>query len=1018
MARLHLYLLGPMLVTLDDEQNIEPPYSKVGALLAYLAVERGQPQSRERLVGLLWPEQPERAARHSLSQALWNLRRSLHERDSEPPWILPRHDSVQFNPASDYWLDVETFVQLLDACDSHRHANIASCPACVERLDQAVALYRGPFLDGLSVDDSPEFDQWLVTYRESFERRLHSALSELLEHYESLGQLARASEIAAKLIELEPWDEPSLRRLMGLLVASGQRSAALRRFERWRKALASDLALEPEAETVDLYQRIRDGVASSSPLALRGSSQQFDSHLPAGVSTFVGREREIAEITALLVGGDRRLITLTGAGGVGKTELAIKIAEAAGPLVADSVYFVPLAGLSSAKWLPSTILHALSLPVEGPTDARGSLFRLLKDRRALLVLDNFDHVVDGAVLVSELLDHAPGIRVLVTSRERLNLSSEWTYEVAGLGLPPDDVPINIEAAEAARLFLLNARKHRSGFVPWLVDWTAIARVCRLTSGMPLALELAAAWIPVLTCDEIANEIEGSLDFLSSSMRDVPERHRSMRTVFDRSWELLTEIEQRAFRRLSIFRGGFGRAAADAVTGTSLPVLSALVAKSLVRRDATGRYEIHELLRQYGEDRLRETELEREVVLERHRDYFIGFLADREAQLESREQESALKEIEAEFANLRAAWQRAVEQRDVTSLSRAAHGFWLFHEITGRYQEGDAAITEAVTALDAVREPPSDDEDDHYLALARLLMHGSALSFRLGRNEDMFDLLDRSMAILRRLDSLGDLALALNFKAVWAQAHHEHALEEAALQESIRLARDADHHWVLAYSLNDLGKMRILAGDYAEATRLHEESLSIFERLGDRRGAAFALRDLGLVSYRQGDTGRARRLLQRSLDLRRAIGNLWGIGESLLQFGVVLRESGSTDEARDCFLQALQVATEIYSMPLVSEILIELVSLMMADNQIEPALSALSAIARNPASSTSARERAERTLRRAGVEHDGEASPAGASDAERDLVAIASNLLSGATIDGAEGATASPNIASGESPPAD
>ena len=313
------------------------------------------------------------------------------------------------------------------------------------------------------------------------------------------------------------------------------------------------------------------GVADSAPPA------GPDWNLPAPATRLVGREAELAALAQLLDDPTCRLLSLVGPGGIGKTRLAIEAACDLWQRFADGVFFASLAGTSSSEFMVPAIAQAVALNFAGPADPRVQLANYLRNKQVLLLLDNLEHLLEGVDLLVEMLEETPGVKLLVTSRERLELQAEWVFEVQGLPVPAEDEVERLEKYSAVQLFLQRTRQAQVAFELSTEDRAHVARICRLVEGMPLAIELAAAWVPVLSCAEIADEIARSIDFLTTTMRDVPERQRSIRAVFDHSWHLLSEEEQQVLRPMSIFRGGFTRQAAEAVAGAGLPLLSALLA---------------------------------------------------------------------------------------------------------------------------------------------------------------------------------------------------------------------------------------------------------------------------------------------------------------------------------------------------------------------------------------------------------------------------------------------------------
>jgi DNA-binding SARP family transcriptional activator/predicted ATPase len=605
MPRLSLSLLGPFKATLDGSPVTGFESDKVRALLAYLAAEADRPHRRETLAGLLWPERTDRAASANLRNALANLRRAIGDRGASagagPPLLLITRETIQFNREGDQVVDVATFRALLQAGREREPTD--------DELEQAIALYRGCFLEGLTVRGSPAFDDWSLIVRERCQREMLAALQRLSERYEARGEYGRACDYAWRQVELEPWQEKAHRRLMRLLALDGQRGAALAQYKVCRRQLAEELGVEPARETTLLYERIRDGVETPAPVSTPRHN------LPSQLVPLVGREGEVREITARLRDPSCRLLTLVGAGGSGKTRLALEAAARQADDYAQGVFFVPLAPLRSAEGLAPTVAQALGFAFHAGSDPRQQLLDYLRHRNLLLILDNFEHLLsspangaerrEAAEWVVELLETASGVKALVTSRARLNARGETLLPIGGLDVPPrtappydaepeteDDTQPTRRGEDAAQysavqLFVQSARRLRPGFAPTDEDLWHVAQICQRVAGMPLGILLAASWIEMLSPAQILTQLRTlSIDFLRTNWRDVPERQQSMRAVFDHSWRLLSEREQELFAALSVFRGSFTHQAAQSVTGASLFELMSLVHKSLLQRAST------------------------------------------------------------------------------------------------------------------------------------------------------------------------------------------------------------------------------------------------------------------------------------------------------------------------------------------------------------------------------------------------------------------------------------------------
>ncbi len=716
--------------------------------------------------------------------------------------------------------------------------------------------------------------------------------------------------------------------------------------------------------------------------------------LPPQPTPFMGREAEVADLVAMLTGADCRLLTLVGPGGIGKTRLAIEVVSRALPNFPDGARFVDLQSVLSPGGVVLAIADALGYPLTGHGEPRAQILTYLCGKELLLLLDNFEHLLDGADLLSDILAAAPGVRLLVTSREALNLREEFRHQVQGL-----ETPAGIAATErcdAVRLFVERARRVRRGF-DIRVEHVGVAQVCRLVDGMPLALELAASWTRTMPCEAIAAEIRRGLELLSTGLRDVPERHRSVRTAFDGSWAALTEQERDSFTRLSVFRGGIQRQAAERVAGAKLQLLASLVDRSLLRYEADGKYRIHELLRQYAAEKLGQFPQEAELVRDRHRKYFIDFLVSRSDAINGGSQRQAVTDIASEIGNVRAAWDRAVEQGDVDSIARVVLVLYWFHDIRGAYAESVTLLEQAVASLRAVT--PTQDT-----ALALILVYAGWSRIRLGRLDEAGAAFEESLRLHAKLGlppqpglatdpllGLGVLALvrgeyeeaeALGDRARRRSEEQGHsknlpyawyvltnaALAQGRRQDARRYAnrafaavRKSQDRWFEAYCLNALGDVASGLGDYDEARRYYEAGYAAREEFGDPEGMAVALNRLGKVAVLRGDYEGAGQLYERGVAVYREIGDRGGLARSLQGLGVAQCASGDYESAGRNFGQALAAAAGIRFLPLVVAIIGSAGELLLRTGRTARGAKLLSVAARHPLGERESRDHARRLL---------------------------------------------------------
>ena len=477
-------------------------------------------------------------------------------------------------------------------------------------------------------------------------------------------------------------------------------------------------------------------------------------NLPVPRTSFVGRASELEAIDRLLEDPGCRLLTLVGPGGAGKTRLALEAAARRVDRYPHGVHFVPLASVASPDFLAPALAESIQFAVDGAHSgfsAQEQLLDYLSERSTLLVLDNFEHLVEGSGLLSEVIERAPQVELLTTSRERLNVQSEWVFDVEGLGLAEN----GNGSASAVRLFVERATQVAPGFALDDAGYSQALRICRLVDGMPLGIELAASWVSVLSCAEIADEIEGNIDFLATSMRDVPERHRSLRAAIDQSWRLLTDEQRSAFSRLSVFRGSFDRSAAVAVTGADLRLLSELVAKSLLRRPDFGRFELHELLRQYAAEQLRPHPASRRTPASGTRVTTRRCSWSGRRHSWARSSRSRGTSCARELDNLRAAAEWSLAEDDEHAALPVLEALYTFFWAHSWFEGAETLERLARTAgLDA------DDPGSTSAVALAAAAYRVAIGARLGYDPEAEELAARCLPVLRARNLERELALCL------------------------------------------------------------------------------------------------------------------------------------------------------------------------------------------------------------------------------------------------------------------
>ncbi|HEX6303895.1 MAG TPA: BTAD domain-containing putative transcriptional regulator [Anaerolineales bacterium] len=873
-------------------------YDKVKALLAYLSIEPPVPLERSLLAGLLWPDQPEEKARHSLRQALSQLRSVIREQALDAPLLLADRTSIQRNPEANFETDVEKFDSLLHPSGRDPVEEIAC-------LATAMDLYRGELLEGLSLAQTIAFEEWCRNLREHYQRMAVEALEKLVHAFLRQSDYETAKIFSEKWVKLEPWREEAYRTSMLILARLGKRSLALKQYERCRRILSSEFDIEPEAQTERLHQRIR----------AMGRSM---SKLPYPTTPFIGRKEELQVLKRFFAHPDSRLINILGPGGIGKTRLAVECGRLASlegsRLFINGVFLIPLESVSEPERLLAAIAQGLSYTFVEGADTQDQLLHHLKDKELLLILDNFEQIIGDAsrnFLIS-LIKEAEDVKVVLTSRQRINFNSEVVLPLEGLQVPnlseasTATSPDELKLFSAAEFFLSTLDRVRGSLSLTQKDILAVARICQLVEGMPLALELAASWWPFLSLDEITLEITRSLDFLQAEFHDQPARHRSIRAMVDTSWRLLAEAEKTAFTQLSVFQGGFNRRAAEAVVGASARTLSRLVGQSLLKYDpASERFHIHELLRQYGQEKLNADPHEVEKIGERHVEYYANFLHEQMPYWMSSGEQITRSTIEVELKNVIAAWKWALERGWLGFLSQMAAAIYHFYVQSNRFHEG-AALLQLVNGTII----PEDGEGR--LVLAWIFAYHGDLQARGGDWELGRKLLHDGLKLSEVSNSEAGEVHALQAFVLNRLGTITLGVEDAEgfFLKSLELSLKLDDRRHIALVQSNLGELWKNLGKLDKARSALEGSLAIQRKLGLANEATRTLSRLGLLAVRNGDLLESARLTQDAVALAEQHGDQDMLAGCLEDQGINHMISGRFLQAESCLEQSLEIRLQL------------------------------------------------------------------------------------------------------------
>jgi len=938
MAHLTLTFLGTFHVTYDDQVLTAFATDKARGLLAYLAVENGRAHSRAALAGLLWPDQAEDRARQNLRQTLLYVRQALGPAANR---LQVDRDVVELKLGTDDVVDVATCIQLSDACRRHSHRRRDGCLPCLKRQEAMATLYRGEFLAGFYVDNSDRFEEWAVLNREWLHQQAIEALDALTTFHDRRGDLQAAREAAHRHVALEPWSEEAHRALIQLLAREGNRSGALAQYEACRRALRDELGVEPTLQTQALRDRIRRGaLPAPSPVPA-----------PRRPPPTLGRENELSELAEALASPYARLVTLVGPGGIGKTHLALQCAYDHVGLFNDGVATVSLGSLGTEATdaeVGSAVAEALGLSPDPAGDPWTAILQHLRERAVLLVLDNLEQLLSrpdtdpnapGCVdRIARLLNQAPGLVILATSRERLRLVNEQVYDLEGLAYPTSISEPDPQRFGAVALFVERARQVQRRFALDGTTLPDVLRICELVEGVPLGVELAATTL----ADRPLAEIGPTLDGLVTPLRDATPRHRSLRAAFEHSWALLTGAEQNHLATLSVFVGPFDSAMASVVLGTpGAPVLAALSRKSLLRRTEDDRYAFHSTIAEYAAEKLAADPEGAARARARHAAAYADLAEQLEPRLRSAGAATATNIIRREHANWRAAWGWAAENGDGDLLVSLLGTLGLHFRLCGPLPEGIALLRSA-------DQPgmPSRLHARLQIELARLLSagahfveaheaaeHGLTLATdAAAQSDDRSIVAEAQLAVGQilvqraqyeparaHLAVARELAQAVGLPLVEADALRElanianrkNAIEEGRARYTEALAIYRTHGDLRGETavLNNLGTLEQDVGNQATSRALLEQALVYYRDLGDDRGAAKALNNLANLAAGEGAYSEALAQYGEALRLLELMGNTRGQSVILNNRGTVYWAVGQYAEAGSHYRRALRIYRE-------------------------------------------------------------------------------------------------------------
>ena len=851
---LEIFTFGGLCIRLDGEVINNIRLRKAEALLVYLAVN-DRPIQRELLADLLWPEYSQAKAMTSLRTALAVLHKKFGD------YFDITHECVQLNQNLPYYLD---FRDLEQKCSAGQ-------------IDAALNCFTGDFLAGFHVLDSSAFEGWQFSEQLRIREVLISTLHESLSIAIDTRDFTYGLTLAHELLDLDMLDEYAHQGCILLHALNGDRVAALIHYQKCVEILQGELGIEPQEETQTLFELIARG---ETPCLRDAIGHKHN--LPESTTSFVGRRYELFQIKRMLKDDLTRLVTLVGPGGCGKTRLALEAARLTLGTFPDGTFFVPFDESYSAEMIVPAIARAINFSIDTfatRLDPEKQLIDYLSRRVVLLVLDSFEGLTTGAALLGRLLEKVQGLKIMVTSRQRLNLQREWPYLVGGLlsskeGL--EDLPL--PQVESARLFTERALQVNHGYHPSERDYQSILRICQMVEGMPLAIELAAVWIGVMTIDDIEKELSINLDFLSSNYLDVPEKHHSIRIVFENTWDLLTGEQQNLLCKLSIFENSFNQQAAAEVVQVEINQLLLLVEKSLVYCDHHGRFSIHNLIRMFAYEKLTQKPAFLADVREKYCRYYLGLLTTHEPDMNSEKMEDIRLVLRQETYHLQKAAQWAIQMWDQETMHRILTSTLVFYAVYAWFEGVDAfRLLGNLKVAALTRENDPNPENNPMVLCCRT--YQAFLLTNLGQIEESERISQSCLEALEALGLKAEYSVCLHNLGANASFRGEYEIGTEFLEQAVIIGSDSEFILWPTYLLW-LGHGYLMMGEYEAGLTSLQKSQELFMRNNTLWGAAFAISKMGLAYDGMGDHLKALEYHQEALSIFEKFGNIAGKGYSL------------------------------------------------------------------------------------------------------------------------------------------
>lgn len=905
-AKLTLFGTPRLLI---NEEEISLGRRQAVALLAYLSLEKGT-HVRDSMASLLWPNVPIAKARVSLRTTLSSIKKKLGD-----DFLVINHKTIGLAPQTSLWIDLEEFQTAVAAYLRH-HPNSTSliCEQCVETLEKGLALVEAPFMFDFSLKDNIDFSMWQTHWQQELLYQLEQTISSLFFYAQTHKDHEKMLAYTRQWVSIDKYNEAAHRQLMQLYLQVGQRPLALHHYLTLSETFETELGISLEPETRALYEELSNSPNTNPAPAVWTQINptrisQIPHNLPVQLTRFIGRTKEIEEIVERLEKPHCHLLTISGPGGMGKSRLALEVGHILRPLFRDGVYFIPLAPLDNPERITPAIAEAVNFRFYGRDDNKSQLQNFLSEKEILLIVDNFEHITAGKTILVDIMQAAPQVKLLITSRESLNLQAEWLFEIDGLPYPTNGECVSAESSTAVELFIERAQQSFNKFTVTPQTQPVINQICRFVQGTPLAIELLAPRVKNQTIHQIAQELEHDINVLQTTMLDIPERHRSIRAVFDQSWQLLKSTEKDVLKKLAFFPGSFSYTAAKVVTAATRTILDQLVNKSLIKQNSTTRYEMHELIKQFAIERL-ETR-QQQSVADKHSRFYAEFLAHRNKDLQSGELVQMLEEIAIDLENIRSAWNWAINHHQEETIQLAMEPLYHFYRASGLLAEGIEIYATAVARLSGAQENLSHLSVEQQAQIGRLLAYQSWFCWSSGSFTLAEEMADKAIGLLQPVDDKHYLAFIYNSKTSIAIFQHKDYSEAMDFyQKSLQLYQDLNDQLGIVGCLNNYATLFIHTGNIKQAERSYLEAAVISKSHRFQEQYARSILNLGLVYELSAQYEKALNTFQEAYILCEQLQNKYGMAISLINQCEVTLRMNKFEEAEKLCQKQIQLSRDI------------------------------------------------------------------------------------------------------------